>query len=736
MDGYVLPSFESTSIFKDKDVIGVRRKDYCISEGTETEDERREIQDSEVTDKQLVVTSKKCLAIKDIEERDYTVPAESPVGENANSQRKRKRSNVPQGSKSKKLKPTSLEEQDRVGKDAENNHREEAATTRKSSRKKDKSSKRDEKRMKGLKPPTHENQDGANVDAESNHIEGKTGTRKSTRRRGNASEGDKVDALVSSQDDDSDEKIHSPREIRNDQEETNGQPKICEPQVNDTEKKLPSRSARRKKAKRQWHRENPKQQREERTVIDVPANDIHTKPLEHERINLNHIMEDENAAVPLEDQRKVSQVPANNIHAKSLEREGVSQNNVTEDENAYIPVEDRPGHIRFEPIDAGQSKAQSNGKVESLQWNGITSKRKGQQWGREKATRRNYYSACDEGTYETGRNNGEAWQNNGEAWDYGTNETTQSNGHASNEGTDEKSIARDVNQVDDKIDYSCFHPISRPPKVDDVIAYRVVELNSSWCPELSSYRVGKVSLFDSISMRLVLIPVPGYPFYHDVENPELQTDVSVLNEDGSLEINYLSLVDVRLVSANCSEETSVSTLQQETTEKTAPASNLNVASLHINVTQASAPVNNWEVAAANISAQEKSPPVVAANISAQEKSPPVVQVDKFEAAVSKLTQEKSPTDAPVNNWAAENVKPTDKSGRIWGDISQAITDKKAELQKNNDWGKWQERRKDPIAPPPAYINLRRIAGRGVGPTMRRLRESMGNYGNRGCYPGK
>jgi len=79
----------------------------------------------------------------------------------------------------------------------------------------------------------------------------------------------------------------------------------------------------------------------------------------------------------------------------------------------------------------------------------------------------------------------------------------------------------------------------------------LVELSSSLCPELSSYRVGKVLIYDPISLRIILLPVPEYPIVTEENKPEDESDMFVdlspYKEDGSLEVEYSSLLDVRLL---------------------------------------------------------------------------------------------------------------------------------------------------------------------------------------------
>lgn len=780
MDGYVLPTFESTSIFKDKDIIRVRGKNLCMKEVTETVN----------LEEQPVIMSQKFLAIKNSTEdshgynhkaeddayaiNDNTVPVDSLPDENVNSRRKRKHSDVLQDSKRKKLKSTSLDRQDVTSE-------EQTVTAPKSSHRRAKPAKGDvasalvasqandevkktpvsrkplRQRKKELKPPNLENQDGTILDAECNHVEQEVTTRKSSKKKKKPFKGSRQDVVVTSQDDGTDDKTGTPRKNRNDQD------------VAKCQTKLPSRSARRKKAKRQWLRDLRKTQLEEHKESQIPANDISRKSPEGERINQNN-------------------------------------GTVTEDDTEVVPVVIRPGHIRFEPVDAEQSKEQPNGQVTPFQWNGTTSKKKGQKWGQEKTSRKIDDNAMDEDTTEK-----------------------------------VKSGAGDGILVDAPIDFKCFLPLSRAPKEGDVIAYHLVVLSSAWCPELSSVRVGKVSSYDSISMRIVLSPVRGHPIFPGDENAEC---VSVYKEDGSLEIDFSSLVDVRLFKSLSSEETAV---QREITEVTAPApvsnlkmsekvtpvnnwdstaleDNLNVtvnnpavatapaSSMKVALSQKTvtekiapvalsqetvaekvAPVDTWE-AAAPVNVPEKVPPVnyceeVAAPVNVPEKVSSAdicgemniantSSTDKLESravnweAPSSILDKKS-DNWVSNNWGASssnaNKKPAPFSERSWGEqINAALIEKKAELEKNGGWGEenggWGEKRaelqknggwgermaepqknrdwgkkaevrksggwknwtanRDTTSPPWSYRVLRRSA---VGPTMAFLRASKGYH---------
>nr|XP_010912949.1 coilin [Elaeis guineensis] len=527
MDEFVLPSFESTCIFKDKDVIRVKRRCGKQKQVIEIHDAYC-TKDSEIMDKQPILSNNKLLTIKDSQDNsggyrsknekdrcaleENVILKQTPSSEGTNSNKKRKQSDKPQNSKRKKIKVTSPEMP--ITTTAQDEHVQ-AEQNQSSSRKKN-------------------HQESLDRTAKSSNGDGSSGTPI-------APQNDvcvrKKTSSVST------EKRHDPLE-------GNHQMKTCT-YADSSTRKFPSRSARRKKAKKQWQRK-----------MRQMANHQREKDLQ-------------------------SQEPANEIDRTSAKHQAVDE--ITEADDEVVPIVVRPGHIRFEPLDATQSKLQSNGPVETLQWNGTTSKKKGQKWGREKTlSRKNEDDSC------TGASNG-------------------------------KTVAEEGKHVDGHIDFESLYPLTRRPEEGDVLVYRLVELSSSWCPELSPFRVGKVSLYDSISKKIVLVPVPEYPLFSNEKNDpdELsqQPDISHYKEDGSLEIEYPSLLDVRLLKPNESETEDVHTLQGERT-------------------MAAALLNNWEASFARSNATKTVTP------------------------------------------------PERKPNMGWEQIEQALTEKKAELQQNNGWGSW------------------------------------------------
>nr|GEU83927.1 hypothetical protein [Tanacetum cinerariifolium] len=197
-----------------------------------------------------------------------------------------------------------------------------------------------------------------------------------------------------------------------------------------------------------------------------------------------------------------------NGHPKGLLHwKQASKNNV---QNGDVgPIASKPGHIRFELSEEDQPAKQTRVSNETFNRNSSSSKRKGQKWGGREGflTRKKN---------ETKRISKESF----------------------------KMLFKDAQvPVIDPNDFDKLPPCCEP-KEGDVIAYRLLELNSSWIPELSSFRVGRISYYDA--KDIVLIPVPEYPIVlGDIK--EDGPNESLYGEDGTLEINYSALVDVRNV---------------------------------------------------------------------------------------------------------------------------------------------------------------------------------------------
>ncbi|CAL8994125.1 unnamed protein product [Prunus brigantina] len=494
MDGFVLPPFESTSIFRDKDIISVKRKGGTLSEIALVDDGTDSLEIEEIVERRPLNTGIKLLANEEFEketggyesesEEDEPYQLEDPLTvedapETGSSRRskKRKLSNKPQSSKRKRIKSATTEECSGFPEDLQNDvHAEKHQSRvlpRKSRSKKDKSF-AGEDELDNLSTPQ--------TDERTN----KTSKSTSNGKRSCQLQEKEVKGVVSS--------------------DTPG-----------GSTKFPSRSARRKKAKRQWLREKLKGEKEElnkRQLLKPDNQQSSGKsnqrcPEEHQQPNTDN-EEDEQSNTDNDEGDEQPKTDNNEVHVQP------STDNDKEDD--IVPVVIRPGHIRFEnlgKVDADHPIQQNRTLVETFQWNGITSKKKGQKWGMEKTphSRKSDYKDLNPELPET----------------LGS----------------EKEIP-----VDDPIDFNKLELCTTLPEEGDQIAYRLIELSACWTPEVSSYRVGKVSWYDPQSNKIMLVQVPGYPIVFeetDDEASDVLPDASLYGEDGSLEVDYSSLIDVRIV---------------------------------------------------------------------------------------------------------------------------------------------------------------------------------------------
>ncbi|KAL6351465.1 hypothetical protein AAG906_040819 [Vitis piasezkii] len=456
MDGFVLPSFESTCILKDKEIISVKRKGGAVIDLLEVGDETNCSEDEAIVENQHTHRGVKLLANEEFDKEtggyeseseedepdqpEETVQVETASAGNAGS-KKRKASRKLKSPKRKKNKYTSLEKCPVVLEDVENGVCEEQTKScddctvlpKKGSLKKHKSSKVDGKPDKART---------LNINERSNDVD-----------------------------------ESSPNAKRCGELQENGSQGVEVANPPDGTQKYPSRSARRKKAKRKWLRE----------LAKAEKNEMHQR-----------------------------QSPEKEVQKNSLEHQQPDQNSDTDDA-VIVPIVIRPGHIRFEPLGKDQTIQQNQVSVETFQWNGTTSKKKGQKWGKEKMScRRNDYKDFNQQHSET---------------------------FAVEEGTPPK----------DPMDFDKLPSLTSSPKEGDMIAYRLIELSSTWTPELSTFRVGKISSYDPESNKLILISVPEYPIVaetridEDASALEPDPDTSLYREDGSLEIDFSSLIDVRII---------------------------------------------------------------------------------------------------------------------------------------------------------------------------------------------
>ncbi|KAJ7945461.1 Coilin [Quillaja saponaria] len=366
-------------------------------------------------------------------------------------------------------------------------------------------------------------------------------------------------------------------------------------------KKLPSRSARRKKAKRQWLRQQVK--------------------IEKEEPSKSQKLEEDVQQLPDKDNGK-----ALAVHAELLGDSDV--------EDDVVPVVIRPGHIRFEPLrkDADQAAQQNQLPLETFQWNGITSKKKGQKWGKEKSS---FFKRNDQ--------------------------------QVLNQECTPVLPIEEEKHVIDPMDFDKFAPYTSLPKEGDIIAYCLIELSESWTPEMSSFRVGEISQYDPELNRIKLVPVSEYPLDFknemDEEPSSVQQDTSFYSEDGTLEIDYSSLLDVRMVK-------------------------------HGNLDS----VRSTSVGGAVVDSAK------AAGGKTDE-----FHVDS-QVSVSSCKQQNTPeVHAPAQEKGEVNV---------WDEINQALNAKKAQLSQEDGWSKKE-------SPGTRSWSNRSLRGSALGPTMAILRAQNG-----------
>ncbi|XP_059448133.1 coilin isoform X2 [Corylus avellana] len=442
MDGFVLPPFESTCILKDKDIICVRRKGDTAVDTIKAGEGLDSLGEKENAEKQLVLKGVKLLANEEFEKEcgEYADDVQE-----CTVSRKRKASEKLLSSKRKKNK---------------------VVTTHK------------------CLVVTEDDQNDVHVKENGGLHHRRVSPKKSVRKHKSSklsSERDELSALESDEIS-NDTTKSTPHAKRFCQLQENGEESVDVSHKPGETKKIPSRSARRKKAKRRWLREQVK--------------------VEKKKLLQGHTLKKDDEQSPVKGNQKVFE-----------EHQQPDENSDEEDD--IVPVVIKPGHIRFERLGKDRAIQQNQIPTENLQWHGITSKKKGQKWGIEKVA------------------------------SYKRNEWTSLNQESS------EMLATEIETIaNNPIDFDKLTPYTSVPKKGDVVAYRLIELSSSWTPELSAFRVGKISHYDPVSNRIKLVTVPEYPIDFEKiaeEQSAAQADTSLYGEDGSLKINYSSLLHIRIV---------------------------------------------------------------------------------------------------------------------------------------------------------------------------------------------
>ncbi|XP_010320945.2 coilin isoform X3 [Solanum lycopersicum] len=435
------------------------------------------------------------------------------------------------------------------------------------------------------------------------------------------------------------------------------------PNSDATKKKGPSRSAKRKSAKRRWLREMAKIKEKNadaeseglRNWKEMQAKAGKGEPSCQPKGRLNdgangHVSSNRNG------KQQITKTKKEELHRKQFHSEDKNgdtneekqaeekskscgqscQNSDSEDE--VVPVEIRPGHIRFEPVGKEQVSKQSQEEMESFKWNGMMSKKKGQKWGQEKVSfpqktdslgsnkeypdmmsreRQKWIQEKDSFSQKNdslssnkehpeimnrkrqkwGQENISFAQKNDspgsskehpdmmnrerQKWSqeknlfYQKNDSLGSNKehpeimnrNRQNWGEENVSFSQKNDSLDSNkkhpemlngekephfngsIDFNTLPFLSGQPKEGLVIAYRLLELSSTWTPEVSSYRVGKISSYNSEANRVLLMPVAEFPVICTEDESSKQPDSSIYNEDGSLEIEFSALLEVRLMNS-------------------------------------------------------------------------------------------------------------------------------------------------------------------------------------------
>ncbi|CAN6351595.1 unnamed protein product [Urochloa humidicola] len=510
MDGFALPPFESTCIFRDMDIIRVKQKSCKKLVG---HNDVLCIQDPEVVEKRPLPVDDEILAIeyqkdgsKYLEEEEHgdhqpeeNATVRHSIENNATSSKRKLHDGVAGISEMKRKKPKVTDSGKHLNDSKEDN--------------------------------VHYYQDqSGSKKLMSSAIDTEGGSKKLTSSAIDIESGSKK--LTSSAIDIETEKatlqlettatvMEQPKEERNNQTELKCEMKATDCNAQSDTKKSESRSARRKKIKRQM-RQKAKLQTEK---------DVH---------------EDSLIAADCPSSSNQDGLPGpssnqNGSHAP-FSRHKADEESDTSDE--IVPVVVRPGHIRFEPAGGQPDKSPSKEIQGAFQWSGTMSKKKGQKWGMNSSNKRNGAGNSMEANYHFMDN-----KTTENVFCAVSNQKDDENNHI--EMSSVKTIADEEMFNGEPLDFESLYPLTRLPKEGDLIAYRLVELSSSMSPELSSYRVGKVLIYDPISLRIILLPVPEYPIVTEENKPEDESDMFVdlspYKEDGSLEIEYSSLLDVRLL---------------------------------------------------------------------------------------------------------------------------------------------------------------------------------------------
>ncbi|XP_024531836.1 coilin-like [Selaginella moellendorffii] len=199
--------------------------------------------------------------------------------------------------------------------------------------------------------------------------------------------------------------------------------------------------------------------------------------------------------------------------AAEVGRENTTVDIQLPEEQVAKPTVVAPGHIRFEPLDSDENESTP---VPMNFGGGLKSKKQGQSWGQQKRS--------------------------------GRQERTWN----STVGEEARTVQEYKTIAEATLDFNSLPLLQGIPEEGDVLAYKLVELSTSGTPEVSSFRVGKVTIYDNNSKVVKLVPVQDYPLERINEESEFPEPYQ---EDGSLEMDISLLVEAHILQGNTTTST-------------------------------------------------------------------------------------------------------------------------------------------------------------------------------------
>ncbi|KAK4793602.1 hypothetical protein SAY86_024037 [Trapa natans] len=524
MDGFVLPPFETTSVLTDKDVVWVKRKVKNFTGTARLCDEKNPLKALEIADTQPVDTKFQLLAKEDFvkETGGYgSEPEEDedePFSDNANEgadAKKRKASRKLKSPKRKKSRLTNAEESQATSEDAGNDAAMKAIL-------KDSQLDNDKISHNKVKNDVASTSTNAREPSRIEKSAPKKKARKSPEACGDAGNKKPATKLDRHQDDtvslednqlEKDEYSHKVKNNLANATETDNKITVSSQSLSQEKgkgnvdaspipseiKRFPSRSARRKKLKRQWQREMRKIGEKEGGQRAQYSGENNSS---QEFLNNN-----EQTLTSQEDHRRSGEQQLHQSQTVTASNDTRNQQfHLDKQSNDMIvPIEIRPGHIRFEPLDedADQQLQKTSVPVTTFQWNGVTDKKKGQKWGKERAATKWTDKGYQKTKWTDDDSNKTNWTYNNyqkTEWTVADSQNTAWNdsNHKEPEWNKNQNInlepSHQVSQgkethPSDSTDFTKLSPYGTVPQEGDVVAYRLIELSSSWTPEISPFRV-------------------------------------------------------------------------------------------------------------------------------------------------------------------------------------------------------------------------------------------------------